>query len=58
MDENETSGFQAKIARSECILNVSKVLQQGVELRHVKEALEKALEKWQPRNLAIAKTFA
>jgi dTDP-4-dehydrorhamnose reductase len=34
----------------DCVLEVSKLLQTGIVLRNVKEALEKSLENWQPQS--------
>jgi len=38
----------AKAPRSNCILDVSKLLATGVKIRPVSDALRNALEKWQP----------
>jgi len=38
----------AKAPRSNCILDVSKLLASGIRIRPVSEALRHALEKWQP----------
>jgi UDP-glucose 4,6-dehydratase len=38
----------AKTPRSNCVMDVSKLLAAGVQVRPVIEALEDSLEKWQP----------
>lgn len=40
----------AKTPRSNCVLDVSKLLQTGVQLRPVAEALENALRNWKPEH--------
>ncbi len=40
----------AKTPRSNCVLDVSKLLAAGVKLRPVQEALEESLRKWQPES--------
>ncbi len=40
----------AKTPRSNCVLDVSKLLSTGVRLRPVTEALEDSLERWQPES--------
>jgi UDP-glucose 4,6-dehydratase len=39
----------AKTPRSNCILDVSKLLATGVPMRPVEEALADALQQWSPR---------
>jgi len=38
----------AKTPRSNCVLDVSKLLSAGVKIRPVEEALESALKNWKP----------
>ena len=47
-DDEEFYQFGAKAPRSNCILDPSKLLKTGVKMRTVNEALEDALDKWQP----------
>jgi UDP-glucose 4,6-dehydratase len=47
-DDAEFYRFGAKTPRSNCILDVSKLLATGVRMRPVEEAVENALRKWQP----------
>lgn len=48
LDDDEFYRSGAKARRSSCILSASKLLQTGVKIRCVKEALEDSLERWQP----------
>ena len=47
-DDVEFYGHAAKTPRSNCILDVSKLLATGVKIRPVQQALEESLEHWQP----------
>jgi len=47
-DDTEFYRFAAKTHRSNCILDVSKLLATGVKMRPVQEALKDSLERWQP----------
>jgi UDP-glucose 4,6-dehydratase len=58
LDEWESRSFQMKQPRSDCILDVSKLLRTGVELRNVREALQQALEKWQSKTFETDKSLA
>ena len=44
----------AKTPRSNCILDVSKLLQAGVAIRPVEEALADSLRNWTPENQAVS----
>lgn len=44
----------AKTPRSNCVLDVSKLLAAGVKIRPVEEALEECLRQWKPENKTIA----
>jgi dTDP-4-dehydrorhamnose reductase len=48
--ENDTEFYQvaAKTPRSNCVLDVTKLLQAGVKIRPVEEALEESLRNWRP----------
>jgi len=46
----------AELPPPNCILDVSKLLRLGVKLRPVTEALEEALEKWQPAETGSARS--
>ncbi len=60
VDDEEFYSQGARARRSSCILDVSKLLRAGVKMRPVEEALEDALEKWQPMppNLRLLETVA
>ena len=45
-NDEEFYRCQAKAPRSNCILDVSKLLSLGVKMRPVEEALEDTLERW------------
>jgi len=45
-NDEEFYRCQAKTPRSNCILDVSKLLSLGVRMRPVEEALEDTLERW------------
>ena len=47
-DDEEFYKRAAKTPRSNCVLDVSKLLAAGVKLRPVEEALRDALENWTP----------
>ena len=47
-NDEEFYQFAAKTPRSNCVMNVSKLLATGVKLRSVEEALEDSLRNWQP----------
>jgi dTDP-4-dehydrorhamnose reductase len=44
----------AKTPRSNCILDTSKLIQAGVKMRSVAQALEEAIERWQPAGVTSA----
>ena len=46
-DDDEFYKFGAKTPRSNCILDITKLLATGVEMRPVEEALEDSLSNWQ-----------
>ncbi len=50
-DDEEFYRETARTPRSNCVLDVSKLLAAGVRMRPVTEALEDALRNWQPENL-------
>ena len=45
----------AKTPRSNCVMDVSKLLSAGVKIRSVEEALEDSLRNWQPENPELKK---
>jgi dTDP-4-dehydrorhamnose reductase len=47
-DDTDFYRYAAKAPRSNCILDVSKLLNTGVKIRPVEEALDDALRRWQP----------
>ena len=47
-DDEEFYRLAAKTPRSNCVLDVSKLLAAGVKLRPVEEALADALKNWVP----------
>jgi UDP-glucose 4,6-dehydratase len=47
-DDDEFYSGGAKALRSNCILDVTKLVHTGVKMRNVQEALEDSLERWQP----------
>jgi dTDP-4-dehydrorhamnose reductase len=49
---------QGKPPHSDCILDVSKLERNGIKLCCVQEAIEKALQKWQPSASRLLKTLA
>jgi dTDP-4-dehydrorhamnose reductase len=59
-NDREFYHLAAKAPRSNCILDVSKLLAAGVEMRPVCDALRNALEKWQPiaDNIELMSTIA
>ena len=46
--DEEFYHFAAKTPRSNCVMDVSKLLATGVKMRPVEEALDDSLKKWQP----------
>jgi dTDP-4-dehydrorhamnose reductase len=48
--DEEFYHFAAKTPRSNCVMDVSKLLAAGVKIRPVGEALEDSLKKWKPEN--------
>ncbi len=48
----------AKTQRSNCVLDVSKLLATGVKIRPVEEALEASLRQWKPENKTIVNSPA
>src|SRR5439155_12336363 len=59
-DDAEFYSIASRAPRSNCILDVSKLLAAGVKIRSVKEALRSALLKWQPMpsNIELAGVFS
>jgi dTDP-4-dehydrorhamnose reductase len=53
-DDDEFYRVAASTPRSNCVLDVSKLLSTGVSLRPVGEALEESLRRWQPEHVAAA----
>jgi dTDP-4-dehydrorhamnose reductase len=51
-------GCDVKWPESNCILDTSKLFRTGIRLRHVRDALEWSLEKWQTRNGSEAKDYS
>jgi dTDP-4-dehydrorhamnose reductase len=47
-DDSEFYGKAAKTPRSNCVMDVSKLLAAGVQMRDVHEALEDSLKSWKP----------
>src|SRR6266481_4420753 len=47
-DDDEAYQLRDKAPRSNCILDASKLLNTGVKMRGVKEALDDSLQRWQP----------
>jgi dTDP-4-dehydrorhamnose reductase len=47
-DDSEFYHQAAKTPRSNCVMDVSKLLATGVRIRHVHEALEDSLKNWKP----------
>ena len=47
-DDEEFYRLGAKTPRSNCIMDVSKLLETGVAMRPVEAALEDALQNWKP----------
>ena len=60
-DDGEFYGYGAKALRSNCVLDVSKLLRAGVKMRPVEEALEDSLHNWSEvmpsLELAQSRTF-
>ena len=50
-NDEEFYRLAAKTPRSNCVLDVSKLLETGVRLRPVQEAIEDALRNWRPQQL-------
>lgn len=48
--DEEFYRIAAKTPRSNCVLDVSKLLKAGIKIRHVEDALEDSLKKWKPEN--------
>ena len=61
-DDGEFYYYGAKALRSNCVLDVSKLLRTGVKMRPVEEALEDSLRNWNwemsPLELARSQTFS
>ena len=51
-DDEEFYRLAAKTPRSNCVLDASKLLATGVQLRPVEEALEDSLKNWKPEKLS------
>jgi len=56
--EDDGNPQAVRVLRSHCILDPSKLLNLGIKLCPVRQALVKSLEKWQPRSSRLAKTPA
>jgi len=56
--EEESDSGDGHLADSNCILDASKLLNAGIKLRTVQEALHKSLEGWQPAQSPILRTLA
>lgn len=52
----ETTANIERSLRSDCILEVSKLLGLGIRLRTAKQALEKALQKWERQSASVLQT--
>lgn len=52
-DDTEFYRHAVKALRSNCILDVSKLLNAGVKMRPIQEALDDALRRWQPATESI-----
>jgi dTDP-4-dehydrorhamnose reductase len=50
-DDAEFYRVAAKTPRSNCVMDVSKLLATGVKIRSVEEALEDSLRRWQPEKI-------
>lgn len=59
-NDREFYSVAAKTPRSNCILDVSKLLAAGVRMRNVSDALHSALKNWQsaPSNIEMMDTFS
>jgi UDP-glucose 4,6-dehydratase len=51
-DDREFYQQAAKTPRSNCVMDVSKLLAAGVQIRDVHKALEDSLKNWKPENKA------
>ncbi len=49
-DDAEFYKLAAKTPRSNCVMDVSKLLAAGVKMRHVNEAIESSLKNWKPES--------
>lgn len=56
-DRDGRSNDDEKPPRSDCILDISKLLKTGVKLRPVEEAIEKSLRHWHPHTSHVMKTL-
>ena len=60
-DDGEFYYYGAKALRSNCVLDVSKLLRTGIKMRPVEEALQDSLRSWRvampPLELAQSRTF-
>jgi UDP-glucose 4,6-dehydratase len=56
--DGQSGSEERKLLRTDCILDVSKLLKTGVKLASVTQTLEKSLEKWQPQTSPVLRTFA
>jgi hypothetical protein len=56
--EEESENGHRNLPDSNCILDASKLLNAGIKLRPVQEALQKSLEGWQPAQAPILRTLA
>ena len=57
MNGGDRTCGNSKWPECNCILDTSKLFRAGIKLRHVRDALESSLEKWQTRSLGEAKDF-
>jgi dTDP-4-dehydrorhamnose reductase len=55
-NDDEFYRLGAKTPRSNCVLDVTKLLTMGVQLRPVEEALEDALQQWTPESMCAAES--
>jgi len=56
--DGQSPSQERRVLRTDCILDVSKLLNTGVKLANVKQTLERSLEKWQPQTSPVLRTFA
>jgi UDP-glucose 4,6-dehydratase len=49
--DEEFYKIAAKTPRSNCVMDVTKLLSAGVKIRSVREAVETSLKNWKPENI-------